>query len=94
MSRLVPLVDERKHLRLQVSEIGEVWGTETLALQDREPLLDLVHPRAVHRREVHLKTWVRGEPRTNQLAVVDAEVVTDGVAPPPFFQTSCDAEMM
>jgi hypothetical protein len=43
---------------------------------------------------VHLKTWVRGEPRTNQLAVVDAEVVTDGVAPPPFFQTSCDAEMM
>ena len=79
VSDLVPLFDEREDLGLEIREVGEVWGAQSLALQDREPLLNLVHPRAMNRREVHPRPWVCSQPRSRELAVVDAEVVAEQV---------------
>src|SRR5580658_1057607 len=75
----VPLVDEGENAFFEGIEVGEVGRGHALALQDGKPLLDLVHPRAVHGREVHLKARMVREPRAYQLAVVDAEVVAKQV---------------
>jgi len=65
-----------RNLALEVLKVFEVGSGQSTALQNRKPLLDLVHPRAVHRREVHLEAWMTGQPRSHQLAVVYADVVT------------------
>lgn len=41
---MVPLFDVEIDLVAQILDRGEVWDLETLALEDAEPLLDLVHP--------------------------------------------------
>ena len=60
MSGQVPLLDEGGNLVTKVVEIGEVGNFKTFALEDSEPLLDLVHPGAVYRDEVKLKAWMFG----------------------------------
>ena len=44
MSSVVPLFDVEIDFVAQILDRGEVWDLETLALEDAEPLLDLVHP--------------------------------------------------
>lgn len=77
MSELVPLRDERAGLVSQLIEVFEVRRLEALAPKDREPLLDLIHPGAVNRREVEGETRVLGQPALNALALVNADVVAD-----------------
>ena len=77
MRDFVPLYNKRLDFCLEVGEVLEVWCLHALALKDREPLLHLVHPRAVHRRKVHLKTGMLLEPRPHHLAVVHADIVAD-----------------
>jgi hypothetical protein len=48
-------------------------------LQDREPLLDLIHPRAVDQGGAQTEPRVLGEPGANLFAVVRAEVVAEHV---------------
>jgi len=62
-----------------VAHIREVWRGEALALEDGKPLLDLVHPGAVDRGEVHLEARVLLEPSSGELALVRADVVADEV---------------
>jgi hypothetical protein len=76
---LVPLRDKGEDSLFQLRDIREVGSREPLPLQDGEPLFDLVHPGAVHRREVHLEARMLLEPGANLLAVMNADVVADDV---------------
>lgn len=58
-------------------EIGKVGSGESLSLEDREPLLDLIHPRAVNGCEVKAESWMLAEPCLNFLAFVQNQVVAD-----------------
>jgi hypothetical protein len=64
---------------LEIGKALEGSNADALTLEAREPLLDLVHPRAVHRGVVHVEARVRGEPRANELAAVGNHVVADEV---------------
>src|SRR5512145_257647 len=79
MRDIVPLRDEGEDFLLQLRDIREVGSGEPLPLQDGEPLFDLVHPGAVHGREVHLEARMLLEPGANLLAVMNADVVADDV---------------
>src|SRR2546428_5723100 len=52
MRHLVPLGNKLHELRPQGGFRGKVDNPQTLALENREPLLHPVQPRTVHRREV------------------------------------------
>ena len=48
----VPFGDERMQLGFEVGDVEEVGRGESFSLQNREPLLDLIHARAVNWCEV------------------------------------------
>lgn len=75
MRALVVLFDVREDLRFQVLQRCEVGHSEPLARKDAEPLLDLVHPRAVHGRKVKSESGMDGEPRFDRFALVTASIV-------------------
>src|SRR5438034_5290684 len=54
----------------------KIGDTQAFALQDTEPLFDLIHPGAMHRRKVHHETWMLGKPGADFLAMVCTDVVT------------------
>ena len=65
MRQLVPLRDEGEDLLLELCDVSEVGSRKPFPLQDGEPLFDLVHPGAMHRREVHLEARMLFEPGAN-----------------------------
>ena len=75
----IPGLDELQHLAIEVGEVGEVGSEETLALENGKPLLDLIHPGAMNRCEVHTKPRVSCQPGARDLAVMNADVVADEV---------------
>ena len=75
----VPVIDEGDDLLFEVGEVVEVRCHQALALKNREPLLDLIHPGAVDGCEMHRESRVRCEPRARELAAMDADVVADEV---------------
>ena len=79
MRSFIPFCNECFDAFLKRSNILEVGRREPLALQDSEPLLNLIHPRTMNRREVHLEPWVFREPRLDNLAVMHPHVVADDV---------------
>ena len=52
----------------------EVGESESLPLENAEPLLDLVHPRAMNGREVELEPGVLSEPSLDELPLVHADI--------------------
>ncbi|MBU1211458.1 MAG: hypothetical protein KJ587_09325, partial [Alphaproteobacteria bacterium] len=56
MRDLVPFDNELVDLRRQVIQVCEVGSTKSLSSQDREPLLDLIHPGAA-------RQWLESHPR-------------------------------
>ncbi len=70
---LVPLVDERVESFGQMSFVLEVGDAEPLALQDAEPLFDLIHPRTVDRWMVEHEPGMLRQPSLNLFALVHAE---------------------
>jgi hypothetical protein len=70
---LVPLANEGQNVVFEHGQVGEVGGNQALALKDGEPLFNLVHPRAVDRREVPSETRTPLQPRLDLFAVMDAE---------------------
>ena len=52
MGMLIPLGDERHDLRLHVLFPSKVGHPKTLPLEDAEPLLYVIHPRAMSRCEL------------------------------------------
>ena len=79
MSDLVPFINECEQLVLEFLKAGEIRRHEPFALQDGEPLLDLVHPGTMDGREVHAKPWMLLEPRADLLALMHSKVVADEV---------------
>src|SRR5215212_3683808 len=77
MGGVVPLVDEGGDLDGEVGAVGEVRVAEALAAEDAEPLLDLIHPGAMHGGEVHPEAGMGCQPRPDRCAMMDADVVTD-----------------
>ncbi len=75
MWTLIPLGCKRIQTASEFLLIGKVDDRETFALEDAEPLLNLVHPGTVHRRKMKLPTRVSGEPFQDLLAFMHADVV-------------------
>jgi hypothetical protein len=73
----VPVGNETVKMLVEGKGGREVDQAQGLAREEAEPLLDLVHPGAMHRWEVEDKAGVVGEPGLDRLALVDTEVVED-----------------
>jgi hypothetical protein len=59
---LIPFPDERLQFCAQMVFGLEVDDAQTFALQNAEPLFDLIHPRAMHGREVEDESGMVGYP--------------------------------
>ncbi len=77
MGLLVPLGDEVVNLDREVRLALEVGDAEPLALENAEPLLDLVHPRGMNRRKVEDKARMFLKPGSRLFAVMSRDVVED-----------------
>ena len=75
MGHFVPFLDERHQSFCQVGFVLEVGDAESFALEDAEPLLDLVHPRAMDWRMMEREPGVFGQPGLDLFALVHANVV-------------------
>ena len=75
MGDLVPLEDELENGSLEGGEVREVGRAEPLASEDPEPLLDGVHPGTMDRGEAGDEAWVGGQPLSDELAMMDRDVV-------------------
>lgn len=75
----IPLGDELVDGELEFVEVGEIGVAESLALENREPLLNLICPRAVDGREMEPEARMLGEPSPHELAMVRADVVANHV---------------
>lgn len=79
MGELVPFSNERVKFVFEIGEVSEVRRRESLSLQNREPLLDLIHPGTVDGREMKTEAGMECEPRHDLFASVHAEVVAHDV---------------
>src|SRR6516162_3055935 len=59
---VVPLLHKRVQAVREFFLVGEVGDAQSLALQNAEPLFDLIHPRAMHRRMMELEAEMLGQP--------------------------------
>ena len=60
MSRLIPCLNELANLGSQVVLGFESDDAEPFALQDAEPLFDVIHPRTMHGGKVADQAGMRG----------------------------------
>src|SRR5260370_4672647 len=58
-----------------MSKVREVTDLKSLALQDAEPLLHLIHPGALDREELADKTRMSGQPVLHLFAMMDTGVI-------------------
>lgn len=75
----VPFGDEGLDPVFEFVKIRKIRSGESFSLEDREPLLDLIHPRTVNGREMKAESWMLSEPSLNLLALVQDQVVADDV---------------
>src|SRR6266487_3809196 len=75
MRMRIPFGDKGQQALGEVIQIREVENTESFALEDAKPLLDLVHPRTVDRHKETNEAGVRLEPCLNLLPFMNASVV-------------------
>ncbi len=61
----IPFLNEGQESLGWLIEARKVTDTESLVLENAEPLLDLVHPRAMHRRKVTAEAGMSGQPSLN-----------------------------
>ncbi len=73
----VPLRNKGHQAFCQAVEIGEVENAEPLALQDAEPLLRLVHPRAMGRQKEADKARMNCQPSLRTPSFVNTHVIED-----------------
>jgi hypothetical protein len=71
----IPFNDKGHQAISEVIKVGEVEDAQPLPLQNTEPLLHLVHPRAVDRHEEKRKARVRLQPCLDLFAFMHAQVV-------------------
>ena len=59
--------------------VGGVGDAQSLALENAEPLFDLIHSGAMHRRMMELEAGMLGQPGPRELALVHPQVVEHDV---------------
>jgi hypothetical protein len=72
---LIPCTNELSNLGLEVLFRVKIRDAQAFALENAEPLLHLVHPGAVDRRNVHHKSWMLDEPLPHFFAVMCADMI-------------------
>ena len=72
---LIPFANKLAQLGVEVLLRVKVGDAQALALEDAEPLLHLIHPRAVHGRKVEDKARVFCEPLSHFFAVMRTDIV-------------------
>jgi hypothetical protein len=72
---LIPFTNELSNLGLEVLFRVKIRDAQAFALENAEPLLHLVHPGAVDRRQVHHKSWMLDSPLPDFLAVMCADII-------------------
>jgi hypothetical protein len=75
MRDLIPFGDKSHQPVPKVFFVVEVGNSESFSLENREPPLDLIDPRAMNRSEVHLKTRMRRQPFLNLFTFMHAHIV-------------------
>src|SRR5947208_16297407 len=75
MSMRIPFRDKGQQPLSQMIQVSEVADAETFALQNADPLLELIHPGTVHRQKPADKAGVRLEPGSHLLAFMHARVI-------------------
>ena len=73
----IPFGDKGHQALGQVIQISEVTDAEPLALEDAEPLLDLIHPGAMHRQKPTDKARMSLEPGSHLFAFMHTRVIED-----------------
>jgi len=74
---LIPCGDKSQQAfrkRFLVRNIGDL---QPLPLQDREPLLHVIHPGAMHGGKVEHKAWMFGQPGLHLFALMHPEMIED-----------------
>lgn len=79
MGLVVPFRNEVFEFCSQHGLGRKVDNAQPLALQNRKPLLDLVHPGTMPRRKVEEKARMRLHPLLDLFAVMGRDIVTDEV---------------
>ena len=79
MCSLVPFDDELLDLGLEHRLRGKVGNAQPLPLENRKPLLNLIHPRAMDRGEMEDKAGMALQPLADFLAMMRGDVVADHV---------------
>src|SRR5262249_26725794 len=75
MSRLIPFGDKRPQAFRQMLLVRKIGDLQPLSLQDREPLLNLVHPGAMHRWKVEHKARMFGQPGLYLFALMHPKII-------------------
>jgi predicted nucleic acid-binding protein len=75
MRMLMPFSNEWFNLGLQLIFRCKVGDFQPFTLQNAEPLFDLIHPRAMHGREVQDQARMLGEPLADLLPMMCADMV-------------------
>src|SRR5205809_7033493 len=75
MGMFIPFCDKGHQPLRQVLLVRKIGDPQPLALQDREPLLDLVHPGTMHGREMKEKAWVLSQPGLQLFALVHPHII-------------------
>ncbi len=75
MCVLMPFTKELVDLGLEMVFRGNISDTHACALEDAAPLLHLIHPGAVNRREVHHNAWMFHQPVADFLAVMCTDMI-------------------
>jgi hypothetical protein len=75
MGMFIPFRDKGHQSLRQVLLVRKISDPQPLALQNREPLLDLVHPGTMHGREMKDKAWVFGQPGLHLFALVHPYII-------------------
>lgn len=71
----IPFGDESHQAIGQKTAVREVTNLKSLALQDTEPLLYLIHPGAMDRQEVADKAGMKRQPVLSLLAMMDTRII-------------------
>ena len=75
MGLLIPFGHKRHQTFRKVFLVRKIGDLQPLTLQDREPLLNLVHPGAMHGWKVEHKTWMFGQPSLHLFALMHPKII-------------------
>jgi hypothetical protein len=75
MGMLIPFLNELIQLCAKLIFGFKIRNAQAFALEDTEPLFHLIHPGAVHWREVHDKAWMMSEPFSDLFPMMCTDIV-------------------